>query len=284
MASSGSRSGYNLLSAFSGIAQPSDEPRRGIPGRPTAKREVDGGVPLAQDPHSPSISTVRVLLVEDDEKLARSVRAEMELEGYRTVSVGNAEDAFRLLSESLFHVVLLDIMLPGKSGLQLLTWMRANQITTPVALMTARDAVNERVLGLDSGADDYLVKPFALAELSARTRALVRRHGPSDASPLKCADLEIDAKTYSAKRSGTQLALTLREFELLQYLCHNKGCVVTREMLARDIWKENNRCMPMDNIINVHMAHLRQKVDGDFGQKLLHTVRRIGFILQEPAT
>jgi len=279
MAGSVGRSGYNLLHAFSGLAQVGDQPKRGTEGA-TASRENLGGMPVVR---SPSISQIRVLLVEDDEKLSRSVRSELELEGYCTELVRNAEDAFDLLTQSSFHVVLLDITLPGKSGLQLLMWMRANGITAPVMLMTARDAVNDRVEGLDFGADDYLVKPFALAELSARIRSQIRRHKPGELSSLKCADLEIDVRTHSVKRSGTPLELTLREFELLQYLCHNKGCIVTREMLARDIWKENNRCMPMANIINVHMVHLRQKVDGNFSQKLLHTVRQIGFVLKEQA-
>jgi DNA-binding response OmpR family regulator len=148
-------------------------------------------------------------------------------------------------------------------------------------MLTARDAVEDRVRGLDAGADDYLVKPFAFPELLARIRALGRR-GTSESSPkLQVADLQMDVEGRSAKRGGQTLELTAREFELLEYLVRHQGHVVSREMLARDVWKEASRHTPLDNVIDVHVARLRRKVDGQFTEKLLHTVRGVGFVVRE---
>jgi len=226
---------------------------------------------------------VRVLVVEDDKKLGNTVQSGIELAGGSVVRAETVEDALPLLLRGSFDVVLLDLVLPGRSGLQLLSWMRTHRVDTPVLVLSGRDTISDRILGLETGADDYLVKPFAFPELLARIRVLVRRHKPVPCKYLKCADLEINAKTHVATRAGSPLVLTCREFEILEYLCHNKGSIVTREMLARDIWKEPNRYTPIDNVINVHIAHLRQKVDGNSSQKLLHTVRRMGFVLREQA-
>jgi DNA-binding response OmpR family regulator len=225
----------------------------------------------------------RVLLVEDDEKLAASLRTGLGLGGNTVVHAGTVDEARNMLERGAFDVVLLDIVLPGKSGLQLLLWMRASRMQTPVLILSARDTVSDRVMGLESGANDYLVKPFAFSELSARIRVLTRHHKPARGRLLRCADLEIDVKTHSARRAGVPLILTFREFEILEYLCNNRGSIVSREMLARDIWKENNRYTPLDNVINVHITHLRQKIDGNSSRKLLHTVRRVGFILRDKA-
>jgi DNA-binding response OmpR family regulator len=232
----------------------------------------------------PLRAQVQVLLVEDDEKLAMLVRTGIEMKGGSVLRAGAVKDAIRLLHLRAFDIVLLDIVLPGESGLQVLHWMRANRPETPVLVLTCRDTIRDRVAGLEAGADDYLVKPFAFPELLARIRALVRRHKPGTGGPLKCADLEIDVKAHIATRAGVSLNLTFREFELLQYLCQKQGCVVSREMLASDIWKETTRYTPLDNVINVHIARLRQKVDGNFSPKLLHTIRRVGFVLREQAT
>jgi len=150
-----------------------------------------------------------------------------------------------------------------------------------VLIVTARDSVEDRVIGLDAGADDYLVKPFAFAELLARIRALSRR-GRSDAPVrLKVSDLEVDAPTRRVSRGGRTLDLTAREFELLEYLVRNHGRVVSREMLARDVWKETGRATPLDNVIDVHIARLRRKVDDTAEPKLIHTVRGVGFMIGE---
>ena len=148
-------------------------------------------------------------------------------------------------------------------------------------LLTARDAVQDRVLGLESGADDYLVKPFAFAELLARIRSLLRRASPTDALKKTVADLLVDLEARRVSRSGKPIELTPREFDLLAYLLRQPGQVVTREMLARDVWSEPNRITPLDNVIDVHIAHLRRKVDEGHASRLIHTVRGVGFVLRE---
>jgi len=152
-----------------------------------------------------------------------------------------------------------------------------------VVILTARDALEDRVQGLDSGADDYLVKPFALPELLARMRALLRRGRGEAAAELACGDLEVDVTTRQATRGGQRLALTPREFDLLSYLLQNKGRVVTRAMLARDIWQQTRRATPLDNVIDVQMTRLRRKVDDPFDCRLIHTVRGMGFMLRADA-
>ena len=172
-------------------------------------------------------------------------------------------------------------MLPGRSGLEILQAMRRHGLRTPVLMLTARDAVEDRVTGLDTGADDYLVKPFAFPELLARVRALSRRATPESSPKLQIADLELDVEGRSVTRGGQLLDLTAREFELLEYLLRRRGHVVSREMLTRDVWKEAGRHTPLDNVIDVHVARLRRKVDDQFARKLVHTVRGVGFVVRE---
>jgi DNA-binding response OmpR family regulator len=172
-------------------------------------------------------------------------------------------------------------MLPGRSGLEILQALRHRRIPTPVLILTARDGVEDRVLGLDLGADDYLVKPFALPELLARVRALVRRGRPAQVPRLAAADLELDLVTRQAVRGGRLLDLTVREFELLEYLLRHQGHLVSREMLAREVWREPRRATPLDNVIDVQMTRLRRKVDAEGTARLIHTVRGVGFVLRE---
>jgi DNA-binding response OmpR family regulator len=179
-----------------------------------------------------------------------------------------------------FDLVVLDVMLPGRSGFEILKTLRERRIHTPVLMLTARDGVDDRVAGLDLGADDYLVKPFAVPELLARIRALLRRGRPSDTC-LKTADLEIDLVSRRATRGERPLELTVREFELLEYLLRHQGHLVSREMLAHEVWKEPRRATPLDNVIDVQMARLRKKVDAQGGPRLIHTVRGVGFVLRE---
>lgn len=172
-------------------------------------------------------------------------------------------------------------MLPGRDGIEVLNTLRKQGARTPVLLLTAKDAIEDRVLGLDAGADDYLVKPFAFAELSARIRALLRRNRTETESALRIGHLDVDPVRRTVIRQGQRIELTAREFDLLEYLVRNHGRVVSREMLARDVWKETTRATPLDNVIDVHIARLRRKLDDPFDLKLLHTVRGVGFTLHE---
>jgi two-component system copper resistance phosphate regulon response regulator CusR len=167
--------------------------------------------------------------------------------------------------------------------MELLRSLRARAIKTPVVLLTARDGLADRVRGLESGADDYLVKPFAFAELLARIKALLRRAGETEPLRKRVADLEIDLETRAVWRGKEQIALTPREFELMAYLVRHRGGTVTRTMLAREVWHETQRATPLDNVIDVHVAHLRRKIDGPHVTKLIHTVRGVGFMLREGA-
>jgi DNA-binding response OmpR family regulator len=224
---------------------------------------------------------VRLLVVEDERKLAQVLAAALEAEHYKVVVAPTGEDGFFRASSETFDLVVLDLMLPGRSGFEILQALRQRHLQTPVMILTARDGVEDRVLGLDLGADDYLVKPFAIPELLARIRALLRRGRPSEILRLKAADLELDLVTHRAVRGDRLLDLTVREFELLEYLLRHQGHLVSREMLAREVWREPRRATPLDNVIDVQMTRLRKKVDTDPGERLIHTVRGVGFVLRE---
>ena len=224
---------------------------------------------------------VRVLVVEDERKLAQVLASALEREHYEVVVARTGEDGFYQANAEVFDLVLLDLMLPGRSGLEILQTLRKRHVQTPVLILTARDGVDDRVRGLDLGADDYLVKPFALPELLARIRALLRRGRPADVFRLKAADLDVDLVSRRATRNGRPIDLTAREFELLEYLMRHQGNVVSREMLAHDVWKELRRATPIDNVIDVQMARLRKKIDPEGHERLIHTVRGIGFVLRE---
>ena len=222
-----------------------------------------------------------MLVVEDERKLAHVLSSALEAEHYEVVVATTGEDGFYRANAEVFDLIVLDLMLPGRSGLEILQTLRQRHIHTPVLILTARDGVDDRVLGLDLGADDYLVKPFALPELLARIRALLRRGRPADVLRLKAADLDLDLVARRVVRGERVLDLTGREFELLEYLLRHQGHHVSREMLARDVWKEPRRATPIDNVIDVQMTRLRKKVDADGTLRLIHTVRGVGFVLQE---
>jgi len=226
---------------------------------------------------------VHILIVEDETKVAQALKEGLEREGYEVTVARTGEEGYYLLDARSFDLVVLDLMLPGRSGLEILGTLRARDRGIPVLILTARDTVQDRVVGLDTGADDYLVKPFAFAELAARIRALLRRGRAEPVTRLRVSDLELDISARSVIRGGRVLELTAREFELLEYLLRNRGCVVSREMLARDVWRETDRATPLDNVIDVHIARLRRKIDDAFESKLIHTVRGVGFIVKEAA-
>jgi DNA-binding response OmpR family regulator len=224
---------------------------------------------------------MRILVIEDEKKVAAALKVGLEAEHYDVVIASTGEEGFFLLNAQTFDVVVLDLMLPGKDGLEILQTLRRRGVQTPVLILTARDAVLDRVQGLDSGADDYLVKPFAFPELLARIRALLRRGRIDQALRFKVSDLEMDLVTRRVNRSGQDIDLTAREFDLLEYLLRNQGHVVSREMLTKEVWKVNQRATPLDNVIDVHIARLRKKVDEPSGSPLIHTIRGVGFIMKE---
>jgi len=227
---------------------------------------------------------VRVLLIEDDAKTARAVASGLRSEGFQTVIANTGEEGFFLLSREIFDFVILDWMLPGRDGIEVLRTLRARGAKTPVLLLTARDAVNDRVLGLNAGADDYLVKPFAFAELLARVRALLRRVDFANPLRQQIGNLMLDVQTRRVVRGSREIALTPREFDLLAFLAQHHDETVTRQMIAREVWREPNRATPLDNVIDVHLAHLRRKLDEGEDIKLIHTVRGVGFVLRAEAT
>jgi DNA-binding response OmpR family regulator len=224
---------------------------------------------------------LHILVIEDESKVAKAIKEGLESEKYKVTVAETGEDGYFLANNQAFDLILLDLMLPGRSGLEILTALRKQKCQTPVLILTARDAVDDRVEGLDTGADDYVVKPFAFPELLARIRALTRRGRPEQALRLRLADLELDCVTRKVTRSGQEIDLTAKEFDLLEYLLRHQGHVVSREMLARDVWKVTSRATPLDNVIDVHITRLRQKVDVPFKKKLLRTIRGVGFVLKE---
>src|SRR6516165_1684188 len=224
---------------------------------------------------------MRILVVEDEVKVAKALREGLEDERYEAVIAHSGEDAFFRINTEQFDVILLDVMLPGRDGLQILTSIRKRGVATPVLLLTARDSLEDRVAGLNSGADDYLIKPFAFEELLARVRALLRRGRTADALRLSLGDLDMDLITRKVTRAGRTIELTTREFELLEYLLRHQGQVVLRDTLAREVWKETARGTPLNNVIDVHIARLRRKIDLDKPLKLIHTIRGVGFMLRE---
>ena len=221
----------------------------------------------------------RILVVEDEEKTLASVAEGFRLEGWEVVTARNGDEAVGVLESAAFDLVVLDWMLPGCDGVDVLRHARARGQRMPVMMLTARHAVDDRVVGLESGADDYLPKPFAYAELLARCRAMLRRSALSSGTQLGCGDLQLDTRARIAKRAGTEIQLTPREVDILEYLMRCQGQVVTREMLEREVWKQSRRFSSLDNVIDVQMMRLRRKIDPEGSIPLIHTLRGVGYQL-----
>jgi DNA-binding response OmpR family regulator len=221
----------------------------------------------------------RLLIVEDQKKLLSSLQRGLEEKGYEVVTATTGEQGYYAATTEYVDAIILDLMLPGRDGIQVLRDLRSKGFTRPVLILTARDALEDKVLGLDTGADDYLVKPFAFAELLARLRALLRRDVSGRELVLRADDLEVDLLARRVVRGGVELELTKREYELLEYLLRHKNSVVTREMIARDVWKEVTG-VPT-NAIDVYMTLLRKKLERPGSRQLIHTLRGVGYSLRE---
>lgn len=220
-----------------------------------------------------------VLVVEDEQKTRDSIAEGLRLEDWQVTTAAGGTEAIAALAETTFDLLILDWMLPGPDGLAILRHARARGNHTPVLLLSARRSLDDRVAGLEGGADDYLPKPFAFAELLARSRALLRRPVLSTGSALACRDLQLDTRTRTARRGGVEIPLAPREVDILEYLMRYQGQNVTREMLERDVWKQSRRFTSLDNVIDVQMMRLRRKVDSQSAEPLIHTVRGVGYRL-----
>ncbi len=221
---------------------------------------------------------MRVLVVEDERKTASFIRKALQAEGFAVDLCRTGDEALTAPSATHYDAVVLDIMLPGLDGLSVLRRWRKQGDGTPVLLLSARGEVSERVAGLDAGADDYLPKPFALVELTARLRALTRRGTETKAVVLKVADLSLDTVTHQAQRGGMAIELTAREYRLLEFLTRSAGRVCSRMMIIEKVWDYDFD--PGTNLVDVYIMRLREKIDAQFEQKLLHTVRGSGYILK----
>jgi DNA-binding response OmpR family regulator len=225
----------------------------------------------------------KILIIEDDRKMSAALVSGVQAAGYDVTAAGSAEEGFFLVHNLQPDLLLLDLTLPQRNGLDILKQIRKEGLDLRVLILTSHNTVEDRVEGLRTGADDYLGKPFSFPELIARIDVLLRRFlPPSQTIFLAIGDLSIDTRTKTASRSGERLDLTAREFDLLLYLAENHGRTVSREMLAKDVWQETSRFTPIDNVIDVQVARLRRKVDDPFSIKLLQTVRGLGYSLKEP--
>jgi DNA-binding response OmpR family regulator len=223
---------------------------------------------------------MRVLVVEDEPKMASFIRRALEAENLAVDVVGTGEDALAAALATRFDAMVLDIMLPGRDGLSVLRELRSRRNTVPVLLLSARGQVEERIDGLDAGADDYLPKPFALGELSARVRALGRRSsGEMHLLLLKLADLTVDTITREVRRAGKKIDLSVREYRLLEFLLRSQGRVCGRMQILEKVWDYNFD--PGTNLVDVYVRRIRDKIDHDFEPKLLHTIRGTGYMMKD---
>ena len=221
---------------------------------------------------------MKILIVEDEKKVANFIKKGLQEEGYVVDMAHNGEDGLTLATESVYDVIILDIYLPKLDGLAVLRMLREEKVTTPVLLLTVRATIEDKVLGLDSGADDYLTKPFAFRELLARVRALLRRRTDTDAAVLQVADLVLDPVGRTVTRGKGRIELSLKEFSLLEYFMRNAGRVLTRTMIIDHVW--NYDFDNETNVVDVYVNYLRRKIDAGHEPKLIHTVRGVGYVMK----
>jgi len=223
---------------------------------------------------------MRILVIEDNYRLNSSLASSLTHEGYSVDSAYDGQEGQDLAEMTVYDLIILDILMPKKDGLEVCRDLRRRRVHTPLLLLTARDSIDDRVQGLDCGADDYLVKPFAMRELFARLRVLLRRQQPSKQGHREIGDLVIDPTIHSVERAGRSIDLTPKEFALLEYFMYHPNQVITRDMIEQHIWNYDFECE--SNVIDVYVRRLRRKIDDPFATKLLTTVRGIGYRLQPP--
>ncbi len=221
---------------------------------------------------------MRLLIVEDEKKVAGFIKKGMEEETYAVDVAYDGEEGFHLAELNQYDMIILDLMLPKMDGLEVLTRLRDKKVNTPILLLTAKDAVEDKVAGLNKGADDYLTKPFAFSELLARVRSLMRRGQTETKTELKVGDLNLDLVSHKVKRNSEEIELTGKEYSLLEYFMRNEGKVLTRTMIAEHVWDYNFDTFT--NVIDVYVNHLRKKIDKKYPSKLLHTLRGIGYVMK----
>ncbi len=222
---------------------------------------------------------MRILLVEDEKKVARFIQQALEEERHTVDVCHDGERGEMLATSEHYDLIILDVMLPKKDGFAILASVRQRHNSTPVLMLTAKSSVEDRVHGLDTGADDYLTKPFAVAELLARVRSLLRRGAVEKSTVLRVADLFLDTIAHKAKRQETEIELTAKEYSLLEYFMRNVNKVLSRTIIAERIWEYDFDTGT--NIIDVYVNHIRNKVDGSFEKKLIHTVRGVGYVMKD---
>ena len=221
---------------------------------------------------------MRILIVEDEKKVAGFVRKGLEEETYAVDVAYDGEEGFHLADMNQYDMIILDLMLPKMDGLEVLSRLRDKKVMTPILLLTAKDAVEDKVNGLNKGADDYLTKPFAFSELLARVRSLLRRGQVETKTELQVGDLSLDMVSHKVSRNGEEIELTGKEYSLLEYFMRNEGKVLTRTMIAEHVWDYNFDTFT--NVIDVYVNHLRKKIDKKYPSKLLHTLRGVGYVMR----
>ncbi|NME35341.1 MULTISPECIES: response regulator transcription factor [Fusobacterium] len=222
---------------------------------------------------------MRILVVEDEKDLNRIICKKLKVEGYSVDCCYDGEEAFDYINGTNYDIIIMDIMMPKKNGYEVLKEMRENKNNTPVLFLTAKDTIEDKVIGLDLGADDYLVKPFYFEELMARIRVLIRRKHGNIINELKVADLVLNINTHIVKRGDKEIELSSKEFSILEYMMQNVGIVLSREKLEEHIW--NYDYQGASNMIDVYIRYLRVKIDKDFETKLIHTVRGVGYVIKD---
>ncbi len=222
---------------------------------------------------------MRILIVEDEKKVAGFIKKGLEEETYAVDVAYDGVEGLHLGEQGQYDLIILDLMLPEMDGLEVLSRLRKEEIDAPILLLTAKDAVEDKVMGLDKGADDYLTKPFAFSELVARVRVLLRRGKAETKTVLQISDLTLDLVSHKVNRNGEEIELTGKEYSLLEYFMRNQGKVLTRTMIAEHVWDYNFDTFT--NVIDVYVNHLRKKIDKSYPKKLLHTLRGVGYIMKE---